>query len=84
MNVVNFTDGVDGLAAGVCTIAAVTFAIIALSLDRDDAGVLAAAVAGRLGGLPAAQLPPGVGLHGRLGIEPARACCWPAWRSRAC
>jgi UDP-GlcNAc:undecaprenyl-phosphate GlcNAc-1-phosphate transferase len=46
MNVVNFTDGVDGLAAGVCTIAAVTFAIIALSLDRDAAGVLAAIVAG--------------------------------------
>ena len=38
MNVVNFTDGVDGLAAGVCTIAAITFAIIALSLDRVDAG----------------------------------------------
>ncbi|MEJ7790283.1 MAG: MraY family glycosyltransferase [Thermoleophilaceae bacterium] len=46
MNVVNFTDGVDGLAAGVCTIAAATFAVIALSLDRDDAGVLAAGVAG--------------------------------------
>jgi UDP-GlcNAc:undecaprenyl-phosphate GlcNAc-1-phosphate transferase len=46
MNVVNFTDGVDGLAAGVCTIAAATFAVIALSLDRVDAGVLAAGVAG--------------------------------------
>jgi UDP-GlcNAc:undecaprenyl-phosphate/decaprenyl-phosphate GlcNAc-1-phosphate transferase len=46
MNVVNFTDGVDGLAAGVCTIAAATFAIIALSLDRDAAGVLAALTAG--------------------------------------
>ena len=46
MNVVNFTDGVDGLAAGVCTIAAATFACIALSLDRVDAGVLAAIVAG--------------------------------------
>ena len=46
MNIVNFTDGVDGLAAGVCTIAAVTFAVIALSLDRDDAGILAAIVAG--------------------------------------
>ncbi len=46
MNVVNFTDGVDGLAAGVCTIAAATFAVIALSLDRVDAGVLAAATAG--------------------------------------
>ena len=46
MNVVNFTDGADGLAAGVCTIAAGTFAIIALSLDRDDAGILAALTAG--------------------------------------
>ena len=50
MNVVNFTDGVDGLAAGVCTIAAVTFAVIALSLDRIDAGVLAAATAGASAG----------------------------------
>jgi UDP-GlcNAc:undecaprenyl-phosphate/decaprenyl-phosphate GlcNAc-1-phosphate transferase len=49
MNVVNFTDGADGLAAGVCTIAAGTFAIIALSFDGDDrtaAGVLAALTAG--------------------------------------
>jgi UDP-GlcNAc:undecaprenyl-phosphate GlcNAc-1-phosphate transferase len=46
MNVVNFTDGADGLAAGVCSIAAATFAIIALSLDRDAAGVLAALTAG--------------------------------------
>ena len=46
MNVVNFTDGVDGLAAGVCTIAAATFAVIALSLNRDAAGVLAALTAG--------------------------------------
>ncbi len=50
MNVVNFTDGVDGLAAGVCTIAAATFAVIALSLDRVDAGVLAALVAGASAG----------------------------------
>ncbi len=46
MNIVNFTDGADGLAAGVCTIAAATFAVIALSLDRDAAGVLAALTAG--------------------------------------
>jgi UDP-GlcNAc:undecaprenyl-phosphate GlcNAc-1-phosphate transferase len=46
INVVNFTDGVDGLAAGVCTIAAATFAVIALSLNRDAAGVLAALTAG--------------------------------------
>jgi len=46
MNVVNFTDGVDGLAAGVCTIGAATFAVITLSLDRDAAGILAAVTAG--------------------------------------
>jgi UDP-GlcNAc:undecaprenyl-phosphate/decaprenyl-phosphate GlcNAc-1-phosphate transferase len=46
MNVVNFIDGVDGLAAGVCTIAAGTFAAIALSLNRDTAGVLAMITAG--------------------------------------
>jgi UDP-GlcNAc:undecaprenyl-phosphate GlcNAc-1-phosphate transferase len=46
MNAINFLDGVDGLAAGVCTIAAITFAIIALSLDRTSAGVLAMITAG--------------------------------------
>jgi UDP-GlcNAc:undecaprenyl-phosphate GlcNAc-1-phosphate transferase len=46
MNVVNFTDGADGLAAGVCTIAAATFAIIALSFPRVDAAILAALTAG--------------------------------------
>jgi UDP-GlcNAc:undecaprenyl-phosphate/decaprenyl-phosphate GlcNAc-1-phosphate transferase len=46
MNVVNFSDGIDGLAAGVCTISAVTFAIIAFDLGRDSAGVLAALTAG--------------------------------------
>jgi UDP-GlcNAc:undecaprenyl-phosphate GlcNAc-1-phosphate transferase len=46
MNVVNFSDGVDGLAAGVCAISGVAFAIIAFDLDRGAAGVLAAIIAG--------------------------------------
>jgi UDP-GlcNAc:undecaprenyl-phosphate GlcNAc-1-phosphate transferase len=46
MNVVNFSDGVDGLAAGVCAIAAVAFSIIAFDLGRDTAAVLAAVVCG--------------------------------------
>jgi UDP-GlcNAc:undecaprenyl-phosphate GlcNAc-1-phosphate transferase len=46
INVVNLTDGADGLAAGVCFIGAATFAIITLSLDRDAAGILAACTAG--------------------------------------
>ena len=46
MNVVNFSDGVDGLAAGVCAISAVAFSVIAFDLGRDAAGVLAAITAG--------------------------------------
>jgi UDP-GlcNAc:undecaprenyl-phosphate GlcNAc-1-phosphate transferase len=46
MNVVNFSDGVDGLAAGVCAISAVAFSVIAFDLGRTGAGVLAAIVAG--------------------------------------
>jgi UDP-GlcNAc:undecaprenyl-phosphate/decaprenyl-phosphate GlcNAc-1-phosphate transferase len=46
MNVVNFSDGIDGLAAGVCTISALTFAVIAFDLERNAAGVLAALTAG--------------------------------------
>jgi UDP-GlcNAc:undecaprenyl-phosphate GlcNAc-1-phosphate transferase len=46
MNVVNLSDGIDGLAAGVCAIAAVAFTIIAFDLGRDHAAVLAAVTAG--------------------------------------
>lgn len=46
MNVVNFSDGIDGLAAGICTIDGVAFAIIAVDLDVHGAVVLAALTAG--------------------------------------
>ncbi len=46
MNVVNFSDGVDGLAAGLCTIDGVAFAIIAFDLGVNSAGTLAALTAG--------------------------------------
>ena len=46
MNVVNFSDGVDGLAAGVCAISAIAFAVIAFDLQREAAGVLAGLTAG--------------------------------------
>jgi UDP-GlcNAc:undecaprenyl-phosphate GlcNAc-1-phosphate transferase len=48
MNVVNFSDGVDGLAAGVCTIDGVAFAIITFDLQggTSAAAVLAAMTAG--------------------------------------
>jgi UDP-GlcNAc:undecaprenyl-phosphate GlcNAc-1-phosphate transferase len=48
MNVVNFSDGVDGLAAGVCTIDGIAFSIIAFDLQGGGsaAAVLAAITAG--------------------------------------
>jgi UDP-GlcNAc:undecaprenyl-phosphate GlcNAc-1-phosphate transferase len=46
MNMVNFLDGMDGLAAGVCAIAGVTFSVIALSLEQWNAAILAAVVFG--------------------------------------
>jgi UDP-GlcNAc:undecaprenyl-phosphate/decaprenyl-phosphate GlcNAc-1-phosphate transferase len=46
MNVVNFSDGIDGLAAGVCAISAIGFSVIAFDLREDAAGVLAGCIAG--------------------------------------
>jgi UDP-GlcNAc:undecaprenyl-phosphate/decaprenyl-phosphate GlcNAc-1-phosphate transferase len=48
MNVVNFSDGVDGLAAGLCTIDGVAFSVIAFDLPGAPtaAAVLAAITAG--------------------------------------
>jgi UDP-GlcNAc:undecaprenyl-phosphate/decaprenyl-phosphate GlcNAc-1-phosphate transferase len=46
MNVVNFSDGVDGLAAGLCAIDGVAFAVIAFDLQVPGAAILAALTAG--------------------------------------
>jgi UDP-GlcNAc:undecaprenyl-phosphate GlcNAc-1-phosphate transferase len=46
MNVVNFSDGVDGLAAGLCTIDGIAFAVIAFDLNVTGAAILAAVTAG--------------------------------------
>lgn len=45
-NAVNLTDGLDGLAAGTVTIAAVAYALIALGRGEVDLAVFAAAIAG--------------------------------------
>jgi UDP-GlcNAc:undecaprenyl-phosphate GlcNAc-1-phosphate transferase len=58
MNVVNFSDGVDGLAAGVCVIAALAFSIIAFDLDRSHAAILAACTAGAAAGFLVHNFPP--------------------------
>ncbi|HEY8779373.1 MAG TPA: MraY family glycosyltransferase [Solirubrobacterales bacterium] len=67
VNVINFTDGVDGLAAGVCAISAAALAIIALSLDRNAAGVLAALTAGGAVGFLRHGFPPASSFMGDTG-----------------
>lgn len=46
VNIINFIDGMDGLAAGVTGLGAVTFAVIAASLNRPEAAIAGAAIAG--------------------------------------
>lgn len=46
MNVVNFSDGIDGLAAGICAIDGIAFSIIAFDLGVNGAAILAALTAG--------------------------------------
>jgi UDP-GlcNAc:undecaprenyl-phosphate GlcNAc-1-phosphate transferase len=67
VNTLNFIDGVDGLASGVCAIASIAFAVIALSLDRNSAGVLAAATAGGALGFLRHGFPPASSFMGDTG-----------------
>ena len=45
-NMINFTDGMDGLAAGVSGIGLTTFAVLAATLDRATPAIIAASLAG--------------------------------------
>ena len=69
MNVVNFSDGVDGLAAGVCAIVAIAFAVIAFSLNEKEhaGGVLAAITAGAALGFLVHNFPPASSFMGDAG-----------------
>lgn len=67
INVINLIDGVDGLASGVCVISALTLAIIALSLDRTAAGILAALTAGAALGFLRHGFPPASTFMGDTG-----------------
>ncbi len=69
MNVVNFSDGVDGLAAGVCVIIAATMAVIAFDLDRQQPGVLAALTAGAALGFLLFNFPPASSFMGDCGAN---------------
>ena len=67
VNVINFIDGMDGLAAGVCVISGTTLAIIAVSLDRPGAAVLAALTAGAALGFLRHGFPPASSFMGDTG-----------------
>ena len=67
INVINLIDGVDGLAAGVCLISGVALAVIALSLDRSAAGILAALTAGASLGFLRHGFPPATTFMGDTG-----------------
>src|ERR671919_1689313 len=66
-NVINLIDGVDGLAAGVCLISAACLSVIALSLDRNAAGGLAAVTAGASLGFLRHGFPPASSFMGDTG-----------------
>ena len=46
MNIVNFSDGIDGLAAGITAIAAIAFTVVAFDLGRVEGATLSAITAG--------------------------------------
>jgi UDP-GlcNAc:undecaprenyl-phosphate/decaprenyl-phosphate GlcNAc-1-phosphate transferase len=69
MNVVNFSDGVDGLAAGVCAIVALALAVIAFDLQRWAPGVLAAIIAGASLGFLLYNFPPASSFMGDCGAN---------------
>jgi UDP-GlcNAc:undecaprenyl-phosphate/decaprenyl-phosphate GlcNAc-1-phosphate transferase len=67
--VVKFSDGVDGLAAGVCTIIAGAMTIIAFDLGRAQPGVLAALRAGAALGFLIYNFPPASSFMGDCGAN---------------
>jgi UDP-GlcNAc:undecaprenyl-phosphate GlcNAc-1-phosphate transferase len=71
MNIINFSDGTDGLAAGVCTIDGVAFAVIAFSLQGagSAAAVLAALTAGGALGFLFHNFPPAKIFMGDIGAN---------------
>jgi UDP-GlcNAc:undecaprenyl-phosphate/decaprenyl-phosphate GlcNAc-1-phosphate transferase len=69
MNVVNFSDGVDGLAAGVCAIISASLAVIAFDLERWAPGVLAAIIAGASLGFLLYNFPPASSFMGDCGAN---------------
>ena len=69
MNIVNFSDGVDGLAAGLCAISGIAFSIIAFDLNVPGAAILAALTAGASLGFLIHNFPPARVMMGDTGAN---------------
>ena len=69
MNIVNFSDGVDGLAAGLCAIDGIAFAVIAFDLGVSGAAILAALTAGAALGFLLHNFPPASVFMGDSGAQ---------------
>lgn len=67
VNIVNLIDGIDGLAAGVTVIVSAAMAVIAVSLDRNEAAVLSALTAGGALGYLRHGFPPATSFMGDTG-----------------
>ena len=64
-NAVNLTDGLDGLAAGICAIVLLSYTGIAFVTGQRDLAMLRRHPGRGVRRLPVVQLVPGAGLHGR-------------------
>ena len=84
MNMVNFLDGMDGLAAGRLRDRRHHVRVLALSLGEDRPGHPLGDRRRRVHRLPAPQLLPGADLHGRLGRARCSGSCSPPSRCRGC
>jgi UDP-GlcNAc:undecaprenyl-phosphate GlcNAc-1-phosphate transferase len=69
MNVVNFSDGIDGLAAGLCAIDGIAFSVIAFDLNVPGAAILAALTAGASIGFLVHNFPPARVMMGDSGAN---------------
>jgi UDP-GlcNAc:undecaprenyl-phosphate GlcNAc-1-phosphate transferase len=67
MRLVDFVDGLDGLAAGICGAASLTFVVLSLSLDTRGSAVLSAVVAGACAGFLFRNFYPSKILLGHVG-----------------
>jgi UDP-GlcNAc:undecaprenyl-phosphate GlcNAc-1-phosphate transferase len=67
MRLVDFVDGLDGLAAGICGAASLTFVVLSLGLDNRSSAILSAIIAGACAGFLFRNFYPSKILLGHVG-----------------